>query len=142
MNKYEVKYIVLGAEASDSWATGVEADHYDTQATNGAGLVADFFGTPAAALPSSTFSHVVSVKKVSEEGVFLTNTEARIAYNALVTYDARAEGYEAVRIKLVDAFATAPRPEEGSGGTGQVPWNPKTEPFPPGTFNSSEHDPS
>lgn len=138
MNKYSVTYAMPYAVTPGSVTEEVEAAFFKTQATSGAHLVADFYDTLMASDPSSTFSCVISVKKVSE-GVFLTNKEARIAYTELLGHN---DNTDALRLLLINAFADPHRPEVGSGGKGQVPWTQWGEGFPPGTFNSSEHDPS
>lgn len=57
----------------DAWETAydveVEADHYKTQATAGAGMIADFF-TAARVFPAHTFARVISVQAIPAAPLF------------------------------------------------------------------------
>lgn len=67
MNAYQVTYIVpQAAGLADRTVTeDIAADRYGTQATQGGGLIADFY-VAEEKYPRATFSHVIAVKSTDE----------------------------------------------------------------------------
>lgn len=127
MNKYQVKYFIANYQGLDPTVTvDIEASNYDTTATNGAGLVADFYDNVTNNKPDNTLSHVLEVKKLPPDNttrIDFTDAEARIVLSNL---RAQFENEFPVGIaRVLDILADATR--GGSGGVGHIPWMPWPE---------------
>lgn len=85
MRKYKVTVILPDEQLESTYAVEIEADNYETKATQGAGMIADFYENNNSN-PFATFARVLSVQRIDnvEDRVILTKDEAQYLSN-LVT---------------------------------------------------------
>lgn len=121
MSKYVVTQLSNEGHMPQGAGGEVNAACYATQATNGAGLVADFFSEVGDVTPSHTFAHVTGVSKVTE-------AEDRQPLRIIIRYlDANGVSQK-YGVKLPEEtgpeFCIDMRHVTGSGkGISDEPWN-------------------
>lgn len=96
---YKVTYVVPGDNTQAEYVNTdlIYADYYKTQATNGAGMVTDFFQNHSVN-PTDTFAKVLNVQRsqpCDTARVDLTIEDARYIQNIL--FKAEPEGSDAIR---------------------------------------------
>lgn len=78
MRKYKVT-LLPNPPTTEEWPVEIEAHGYSTQATQGAGMIADFYEEPNSE-PFATFARVASVQRIADVEDESKGTQVIIVY--------------------------------------------------------------